>query len=145
MKHYHTDFLDEPKPQPEFDEKEEEEDEPDGSKFSTSTAENALLEADPVPIELSISQRPFQRRKHVIFFVHFGTKLRFPPGDACEAGGEVHGGKNPSKRAQSVQMMTGRLVRFLVPESPHMNPSVRAKLRDLMEARETVEEFAFGL
>nr|GMC89226.1 replication protein A 70 kDa DNA-binding subunit B-like [Ipomoea batatas] len=39
MKHYHTDFLGEPKPEPQFDEEEEEENEPDSSKFSTSTAE----------------------------------------------------------------------------------------------------------
>nr|GMC95836.1 hypothetical protein Iba_chr05cCG12400 [Ipomoea batatas] len=43
----------EPKPEPQLDE--EEEDESDGSKFSTSTTENAFLEADLVLIELSLS------------------------------------------------------------------------------------------
>nr|GMC73430.1 potassium transporter 8-like [Ipomoea batatas] len=50
------------------------------------------------------------------------------------------------REISSPEMMTvtGRRVRFLVPESPQMDPSVRAELRDLMEAREAGMAFILG-
>nr|GLL18657.1 potassium transporter 8-like [Ipomoea trifida] len=50
------------------------------------------------------------------------------------------------REISSTEMMTvtGRRVRFLVPESPQMDPSVRAELRDLMEAREAGMAFILG-
>lgn len=44
----------------------------------------------------------------------------------------------------SPEMMTRRRVRFLVPESPQMDPSMREELRDLMEAREAGLAFILG-
>ncbi|XP_019185640.1 PREDICTED: potassium transporter 8-like [Ipomoea nil] len=48
------------------------------------------------------------------------------------------------REISSPEMMTGRRVRFLLPESPQMDPSVRAELRDLMEAREAGMAFILG-